>query len=1094
MATVTHVDDITVTDGVENTEQVPLDATKVPFTPDDGANWADPDPTTLAEAVDSIASVTMTPFAEALIKGRAVGSGSGTADNLTPQQVRDVIAVHKDSASIVHVDTDPDAGDFTSIKAAIESFTTDYAAGIVAAADGGVVGGLPFTVFVFGAAHAIPAGNAVHIYGSSVAAYDGVYSVVSVPAANQIAVVKTYTATATASCTDAGAGEDTPAMVYVNPGVYNEDPITAYPYIDVVSSAGTLGQVTIQANDPNSDLFNSLGNVTVVGVTFSGASGIGSIGVRNAETSGPTALFVVGFQDCEIGCCTEAGAITVAINNSTVIAGPGEQLDTLYAVITGGQLYNSGLFAFAPAAVLPLYELAADNPIDKIVSVDGAGSFWFGSNISFDVGGAVADATEAVAVQASNGAKAVVLSISIINSDKAVYIPAGATTNISLQGGDLNGNTSNFDIDVAGAAINATGVNVDTRKANIAVGGELNAILYEVGVSHFDFIGEMNYYFNLTDTDKSVTFRETFYKSSSTGIHTGPTHGGIGVVTRATGLTVDVASGDGVISDPTAVTTSTLAWDAVVALALTASQTNYIYYSGSSKTVVASTSVPDPEANVRLAIAVTDGSGVVFLHDDRRVVGHVDENLQNYLEDTRKFAWKTGLAVTAGTGDPLKNITVSGGSYYRKLLEQTVPAPGTDADFHYVYNVGATEIGAAETLLNTTQYDNAGTLTAMTASYYRLDTVYITSSGDLIVILGTAEFATQTDAEDSARAPAYVAIAHTGIPLAKIVVQQGVGIDTIVDQRPDPNAANSEGGGAGGGSGNHSALTGLNNPADHTWAFLVDGTRAMGGSIDMNTNDIQDVGDVFVTGFPADPVNVRAHAARHLPGGVDGLAVAAPTTVGIANAEGVTASFSRSDHVHNHGDQGGGTLHAEVIAAGAAGFISGADKTKLDGIEASAKDDQNATEVPYTPGVGADWPDPDPTTVAGALDDLAANVSVGLVELQDVNNALTVVNATTPEVVAYVIWDQSRHSGRTAGTLVAWVTAVNKLITLEVYNETTATVIGTVTQSLTTEGPVNAAITLPTVDSDLSVRVYRDVGGGGGTAGETKGIQIEWSR
>jgi hypothetical protein len=37
-----------------------------------------------------------------------------------------------------------------------------------------------------------------------------------------------------------------------------------------------------------------------------------------------------------------------------------------------------------------------------------------------------------------------------------------------------------------------------------------------------------------------------------------------------------------------------------------------------------------------------------------------------------------------------------------------------------------------------------------------------------------------------------------------------------------------------------------------------------------------------------------------------------------------------------HGTRGGGTLHAVVVAAGAAGFMSGADKTKLDGISTGA--------------------------------------------------------------------------------------------------------------------------------------------------------------
>lgn len=57
-----------------------------------------------------------------------------------------------------------------------------------------------------------------------------------------------------------------------------------------------------------------------------------------------------------------------------------------------------------------------------------------------------------------------------------------------------------------------------------------------------------------------------------------------------------------------------------------------------------------------------------------------------------------------------------------------------------------------------------------------------------------------------------------------------------------------------------------------------------------------------------------------------------PADLGTA-AAGVSTEVSRSDHVHAHGAQLGGTLHAVVGAS--AGFMSAADKTKLDGIAAS---------------------------------------------------------------------------------------------------------------------------------------------------------------
>lgn len=64
------------------------------------------------------------------------------------------------------------------------------------------------------------------------------------------------------------------------------------------------------------------------------------------------------------------------------------------------------------------------------------------------------------------------------------------------------------------------------------------------------------------------------------------------------------------------------------------------------------------------------------------------------------------------------------------------------------------------------------------------------------------------------------------------------------------------------------------------------------------------------------------------------LSDVAPQDVGIA-AAGVADTASRGDHVHAHGNQAGGSLHALAVAAGAAGFLSGADKTQLDNLAAN---------------------------------------------------------------------------------------------------------------------------------------------------------------
>lgn len=63
-----------------------------------------------------------------------------------------------------------------------------------------------------------------------------------------------------------------------------------------------------------------------------------------------------------------------------------------------------------------------------------------------------------------------------------------------------------------------------------------------------------------------------------------------------------------------------------------------------------------------------------------------------------------------------------------------------------------------------------------------------------------------------------------------------------------------------------------------------------------------------------------------------------PADVAAVGAAGASSLSSRGDHVHAHGNQAGGGLHAVVIAGGAAGFMSGTDKTNLNGLVANPLD------------------------------------------------------------------------------------------------------------------------------------------------------------
>lgn len=58
---------------------------------------------------------------------------------------------------------------------------------------------------------------------------------------------------------------------------------------------------------------------------------------------------------------------------------------------------------------------------------------------------------------------------------------------------------------------------------------------------------------------------------------------------------------------------------------------------------------------------------------------------------------------------------------------------------------------------------------------------------------------------------------------------------------------------------------------------------------------------------------------------------ATPVAIGTANAAGSSGNFVHSDHVHDHGAQTSGTLHA-VATTSVAGFLSSGDKGKLDNL------------------------------------------------------------------------------------------------------------------------------------------------------------------
>jgi hypothetical protein len=737
----------------------------------------------------------------------------------------------------------------------------------------------------------------------------------------------------------AAAGNDWQVLIY--PGTYIEPPMTLPVGIQIAQVIQTrLNSVFVVASDPDEDLFLCTGG---------GAVGLWATGVTNASkacfhANNPyaiTYLFSCATFGCSTGVLVDSGAAAILSNYGTSITGPSQDTGISAKVSgTGSSLaIVSGLFA-VPAAILPYY---SSNPLQRALSCEAGAELQL-SACSFRIAD-LDDTTEAIYLD--GGGFGSITTSDFSGCGTALHIGAiGSNTNATITASVFKDNNLNVKIS-SSTGLLYTNISIDELKRSIVSGGKITGLVQVRNNQETLLEGEVKYTFN---SEKKTALSKFINAETSTGLVSG------GTISAATGLYVDVAAGEGLISCGTPnFDVWDVSWDAVEDLVLTASATNYIFYDSSDDAVEVALTAPG-EAGILLATAITDGSGIRYLHQTRNIVAGFKKLFDTYLGATRDKALSSGLITTEGS--TIRKLDISSGAYYRNM-DLISYAGAADAGFSAFYGTnGATEV-SSQTQLNITQYDNAGTLASMTTDYYRSDTLVLTSDGRVNIIFGTAQYDTENGAIAAAEGNIPTFMEATAFPLARLIIKEGDGLVTngIIDIRPQPGS--SSGGGGSAGVSSHSALTDLDKPADHTWAMLVDGTRAMSGSLNMNSNTITNAGTI-------NGISITAHNARHQPGGADaistgtptsvlvaataaegsatsisrsdhqhGIATGTPASIGASNAQGSSTSVPRLDHVHAHGDQAGGSVHA-VATTSVAGFESAADKTKLDGIQAGA--------------------------------------------------------------------------------------------------------------------------------------------------------------
>lgn len=755
-------------------------------------------------------------------------------------------------------------------------------------------------------------------------------------------------AAAVAAAVTGGASAATPWIVTVYPGTYGEDPFTLPPGVVLTTPDGERDTlVRLVANNPLADFITCTGG-DLRGVFLAGVTDPAAALVRFALPVATT------FANLTLGACSNgivvSGGATLVISDLlvTVIA-PASAINLAVQVTGAGTLaIMRHLLCNIPAAILPAYP--GSNPLETLLLCDGGGrcqvttgSVRIAHNTATQRGFVVDESSELL-LQA----------VFIEDCEVGVQVGTVGASLFRALSGDFNNNTINIQ-SLSSLAIVEAVIATDAPKLSLVAGTQFGGqildrtteqtLVYRLGINFgqpdFEVIDAADYLANIISS--------AFFTGS--------------MLSDGGGLDVDVAAGSGVVRLGGGVAGRTVSW-AADTITLPASSTRFLLYQSSTDSVIASAGPPGPE-DILFGVVVTGAAAIRYIHTTGPSTADIAAQVANYLYDTRRVTVVSGLTAQVGSG--ATKITVNAGTYYLGLNRIPLLLQADSVFSAYFGPDGATE-QAAQTDVNTTDYDNAGVLTAMQAGFFRSDTLYRTSDGKLSLIFGDAEYAVQGDAEAQQAAGTITAIEASAFATASIIVEQGVGIVEIVDRRPFANAA------AGGASGGttataHGSLTGLGND-DHTQYLLGDGTRPMSGNLDMGANAINNVGNV-------DGVDVSAHAARHAPGAADALTTATagalqvgasagegvaasfarsdhihgvtrgtPTDIGAANAPGTSSSFVGSDHVHAHGSQAGGTTHALAVAGGAAGFISGSDQDKLDNIEPNATDSPLSNTAP----------------------------------------------------------------------------------------------------------------------------------------------------
>jgi len=395
-----------------------------------------------------------------------------------------------------------------------------------------------------------------------------------------------------------------------------------------------------------------------------------------------------------------------------------------------------------------------------------------------------------------------------------------------------------------------------------------------------------------------------------------------GGVMTVLGNTIQVSSGTGYVMTgvfPNDFLTYVV-WNMQTTPALPANDQVYLFIDNAG-ILQTNSGEPNTTQNILIGVVTTVAGGVpLYVQTIPKKAVHLASSIDKMLDSALGPVFNSGCVVqNVGL-----QLSVTQGDYYFGNLQfspsgATAPPGATFTTFQQTGSLFGWTPTTGVNLVPTEWDDGSGILQPTTQ--FIKHSFFVVGDGSYeqyFLVFAQQQFASLAAAQTGALSLPPSFFSDNVVSIAAIILDSTGTIVFIQDIRPTLAFRS----GAISSTSNHSALSNLA-ADDHKQYLLVSGTRSMAGALDMGGNNI-------VNATLVDGVNVPAHASRHNPGGADALTIGVPVTISTSNSQGVAGSYALSDHIHAHGNQPGGSLHA--LATGAsAGFMSTAQFTQLGG-------------------------------------------------------------------------------------------------------------------------------------------------------------------